>query len=87
MYLATVGLVDAAVARLPVAFIASGGPPVFFLLTDLFILAGWAFDLALRRKIHPAFLGGGLLLILSQPLRLVLSGTTVWKAFADLFLP
>lgn len=86
MLLATIGLLDAAVARLPVAFIASGGPPVFFALADLFILAGWAFDLARRRRIHPAFLWGGLLLILSQPLRLVLGGTAAWKGFADLFL-
>ena len=87
MLLATIGLLDAAVARLPVAFIASGGPPVFFALADLFILAGWAFDLARRRRIHPAFLWGGLLLILSQPLRLVLGGTAAWKGFADLFMP
>ena len=87
MFLATVALIDAAVARIPLRFIAVGGPPVFFALTDLFILAGWAWDWSLRRRIHPAFAWGGGLLILSQPLRLAISGSAPWLGFANLFLP
>ena len=86
MLLALIGLLDAAIARIPLHFIQTGGPPVFFALTDLFIFAGFAFDLITRRKIHPAFVWGGIALILSQPLRLVIGGTDLWKGFADLFL-
>jgi hypothetical protein len=86
MFLATIALIDAAIARIPLKFIAGGGPPVFFGLTDLFILAGWAWDWSLRRRIHPAFAWGGGILILSQPLRLAISGTAPWLRFADLFL-
>lgn len=87
MLIATISVIDAAVARIPLDFIRNGGPPVFFGLTDLFIFIGWGYDLATRRKIHPAFLWSGLVLILSQPFRLMISGTAAWKAFADLFLP
>ncbi len=87
MLLATLSIIGAAIARIPLGFIERGGPPVFFGLTDLFLLAGWAHDLLTRRRIHPAFLWGGLALVLSQPLRLVLGGTGLWLRFADLFLP
>jgi len=86
MFVATVALLDAAIARIPLKFIAAGGPPVFFGLTDLFILIGWAWDFLSHRKIQPAFLWAGGLLILSQPVRLALSGTAPWLRFADLFL-
>ena len=81
MLLASVNLMTAAIARWPFAILA-GGPPVFFGLTDVFILvlAGW--DLATRRRLHPATLWGGLAILVSQPLRLALSGTAAWLACA-----
>ena len=42
-----------------------------------------AYDLVSRRRLHPAYLCGGLLIIASQPLRLMISGTPAWLAFAD----
>ena len=36
------------------------GPPGFFGLTDLFIVAMLVYDLATRRKVHPATIWGGL---------------------------
>jgi hypothetical protein len=87
MLLASLSIIGAAIARIPLGFIERGGPPVFFGLTDLFLLAGCAYDLITRRRIHPAFLWGGLALVLSQPLRLVLGGTGLWLRFAGLFLP
>ena len=49
--------------------------------TDLFIVA-WAYDLVAWKHIHPATLWGGLLIVASQPLRLMISGTPAWLAFA-----
>jgi hypothetical protein len=58
------------------------GPPAFFGLTDLFIVAMLVYDLATRRKVHPATIWGGLVVVASQPLRLMISGTPAWLAFA-----
>ena len=80
MLLATIGLLPAAIARLP--FVLGAGPLVFFALTDLFVAAGWAYDLKARGRVHPAFLWGGLFLIGSQPLRLAIARTDAWVAFA-----
>ena len=81
MLLASVNLLAAGIARWPFAMMA-GGPPVYFGLEDLFIVALAAWDFRSRGRLHPATLWGGLAIIVSQPLRLVLSGTTAWLAFA-----
>jgi hypothetical protein len=80
LLLATISLLTAAIARLP--HVLPAGPLAFFGLTDLFVVACLAYDLVVRGRIHPAFIWGGLLLVLSQPLRLLLAGTDAWLAFA-----
>ena len=35
-----------------------------------------------RRRVHPATIWGGLLIVVSPPLRLTISGTPAWTAFA-----
>jgi hypothetical protein len=81
MTLATISLMSAPIARLPFALLKAG-PPAFFGLTDLFIVAILVYDLATRRRVHPATIWGGLLIMASQPLRLMISGTPAWMAFA-----
>ncbi len=81
MLLATMNLLAAAVARWP-GVITVGAPPLFFGLTDLFLVALVAWDFASRGRLHPVTLWGGLLLVVSQPLRLVISGTPAWMDFA-----
>ena len=83
MLLATISLMTAAVARWPVPLLQQFGLPAFFGVTDLFVLAAIAYDFLARRRVHPAYVWGGLLIIASQPLRLVMSGTASWLAFAD----
>lgn len=80
MTLGTIALTSAPIARLP--FVRPLGPPGFFGLTDLFIVAMLVYDLATRRKVHPATIWGGLVILASQPLRLMISGTPAWLAFA-----
>lgn len=82
MLLATITLLPAAVARIPVGFIETGGPLVFFGLTDLFILPMIVFDIVTRGRPHRATLLGGALLVISHPLRLVVGGTSAWISFA-----
>lgn len=80
MLLATISILGAAVARLP--GLAALGPPAFFGLTDLFIVAIGVWDWRTRGRLHPLTLWGGLALIVSQPLRLAVMGTEGWLAFA-----
>lgn len=80
MFLATVAVLTAAIARLP--YVLPLGPPAFFGLTDLLIVAAAAFDRWARGRIHPALFWGGLVLVLSQPLRLFISGTDTWLRIA-----
>jgi len=81
MLLASVNLLAAGIARWPFAMMQAG-PPMYFGLSDLFIVALGAWDLASRGRLHPVTLWGGLAIVVSQPLRLVLSGTEGWLAFA-----
>lgn len=80
MLLATLLLLPAALARWP--GVMQLGPLGFFGLADLFVLALAGWDLRSRGRLHPVTLVGGLVLILSQPLRLAVSGTEPWLAFA-----
>ena len=80
MTLATIALMSAPIARLPL--VRGAGPLAFFGLTDLFIVAMLVYDLVTRRKVHPATIWGGLVIVVSQPFRLMISGTPAWLAFA-----
>ena len=81
MTLGMIALTSAPIARLHFPVLPPG-PPTFFGLTDLFIVAMLVYDLATRRRVHPATIWGGLLIVASQPLRLMISGTPAWLAFA-----
>jgi hypothetical protein len=82
MLLAAINLLTPAIARIPLSFIANGGPLAFFGLTDLCLLAFVAYDTFKHRRLHPVFLWGSILIIALQPLRLLLAGTNVWMNFA-----
>lgn len=79
--LATISLLGAAFVRWPLAIVANG-PRAFFGATDLFIVAGLVHDLLSQRRLHPANIWGGLLIVASQPLRLAIASTDAWLAFA-----
>lgn len=82
MLLAFASLLAAAVARLP--GVIALGPIGFYGLAILPVLtAGILYDWASRRKVHPVYLWGGALLVVSVPARLLLSKTSSWLAFAD----
>ncbi|HUS19408.1 MAG TPA: hypothetical protein VMZ25_07140 [Terriglobales bacterium] len=81
MVLAYVSIMAAPVARMP--GVMPLGPLGFFGLAFVFALAGVAYDLVSRGRIHRAYLWGAPLLAASVPLRLMISGTEAWKAFAQ----
>ena len=82
MLLATALLLDAAAARIPLGFIETGGIVVAFVICDCFILLTAAYDFATLRRVHPATLISGAIIIGSQVLRLAISGTAAWHGFA-----
>ncbi|MGH9794384.1 MAG: hypothetical protein ACRD5G_06405 [Candidatus Acidiferrales bacterium] len=81
MLLAYISIVVAAVARLP--GVIPLGPYGFFGFTTIFLIIAIIYDAMSRRRVHPVYIWGGLLFVLSVPLRLMLSGTPAWRAFAD----
>jgi uncharacterized membrane protein YozB (DUF420 family) len=81
MLLATIALLTPAIARLG-RLIGPGGPPVAITGTCLFVVACLLYDRAAHGRVHPAFLWGGLFLMLSLPVRFAIGGTDVWLSFA-----
>jgi hypothetical protein len=81
MFIATVAMLDPAIARMPFAFLG-WHPLISSTCADLFWVALAVFDLARLRRVHRATLGGGILLCASQPLALFLGETGAWQRFA-----
>lgn len=77
--LATFSVLTPAIARL--SFVHQR-PPVALALTLLFLLAAVAYDLRTRRRVHPAYVWGGLLLLLSGPLRIAIAHSHAWQGVA-----
>jgi hypothetical protein len=80
MFLSSVSVLSAAIARLP--HFLPLGPLVFFGAADLFIVAMAIHDWRSRGRVHAATLWGGLFLVVSQGVRLAVSGTAAWLEFA-----
>ena len=84
MLMAYISIIVAAVARIP--GVLPLGPPGFFGFTAIFILIGIAYDWYSRRRIHPVYLWGGGIFVLSVPLRLMIAGTAPWHRLADFLI-
>ncbi len=84
MLLAYVSIVTAALARLP--GMLPLGPPAFFGLSLLFVVAGAIYDRVSRGRIHRAYLWGGALIVVSIPVRLAISSTAAWRALAQMLI-
>lgn len=84
MLVAYVALMAAPMARFP--GVLPLGPLAFYGLAFIFLFAGVIYDWVSRRRVHPAYVWGGGLLVLSVPLRLALSGTAAWKSFAEFLI-
>ena len=79
LLVATIVLLAPAIARLP----HMGPPPVFFALTDIFLLALIAYDFYQRGRVHRATWIGAALLIGSQAFPMTIGMTPQWQAFAN----
>jgi len=86
MLLASIAMIEAAVARWPFDLIAQPSPApglgTFELVTCLFLLPLVAWDLVSRGRLHPVTLWGGLALVATLLLRMPLASTQAWQGFA-----
>lgn len=85
MLLASINILDAAVSRWPLTIINTS-PWAYFLVTDVFVVAAVGYDLASRRRIHPAYVWGGLLMLVGQFTRDLVGHTAAWHAIARLLI-
>ena len=76
MLLATIAMLPPAFARL--RWLGGGGPPFAIGGTSLLVFICMAWDRRAQGHIHPAFLWGGGLLVLSLPLRFALARSDTW---------
>ena len=76
MLLGTIALLPPAIARW--VLLLGLGPPVVFALATLFVVPLVVWDVKTRGGLHPVTLWGGLLLVLSGPLRLLVARTDGW---------
>jgi hypothetical protein len=83
MLIATISLVGAAMARVT-GTPGAGGPPVFFGVPDLLLVAGMIYDRRTRGAVHPAYKWGAGFVVASQIGRLALLKTAAWMVVARL---
>lgn len=90
MLLATIDLIGPAIARMAQhssrPLFAEHFPMWAFAGMMLFIAVSAVYDLATRRRVHPAYLWGAAILTASGPIRFSLGGTAAWLAFVDWLL-
>jgi hypothetical protein len=81
MLLATLSLLDAAVARWPIPGIGDA-PLAQYAITDAFIVAAMLYDFASRRSVSSVYVWGGLAIVVEQWARDALGATAVWQSLA-----
>lgn len=82
MLLACLSILSPGIVRIPLHFIRHGGVFALFGLLDLCLIVCVAVDTLYHRRVHPAFLWGGLLIVASGPLSVALGTTAAWMHFA-----
>jgi hypothetical protein len=82
MLLATISILDAAVARLPFDIFRTSSW-AYLPATDILLAVAILYDIASRRTVHPVYLWGGLLLVIEQALRIPVGETAAWQALAS----
>jgi hypothetical protein len=84
MLCATIAILAPALGRLPFIlgrFIRQSNPLVASGLADLGFVACILYDWVSRKRVHPAYIWGGLFVVLTQVLRAALAGTAFWLSF------
>lgn len=80
--LTIIGMLPPAVGRFPFEPFVSGGPIVFFGVPAVIVIGLLIFDRWQVGRLNRAFAAGAALLVASYPVRIFLSETDAWLAFA-----
>jgi hypothetical protein len=83
MLLTAINFLPPAIARFPIPGLLDLGPIVFLGVPTLIMIFAVIYDRVHTGKLNKVFVFGSLLLFISYPLRLMISGTDVWLAFAN----
>ncbi|HEY2846493.1 MAG TPA: hypothetical protein VGI80_01675, partial [Pyrinomonadaceae bacterium] len=83
MLLTAINFSAAAIARFPIPGWLALGPIVFFGIPTLILIFAVTYDRLQNGKFNNVFVYGSLLLFISYPLRIAISGTDAWLAFAN----
>lgn len=83
MLVATISILPAAIARILFLFGVQDVLIPAFVLADVLLVGCILYDSVVSRRLHRAWLWGGLLVILSFPLRLMIAPTAAWQSFAQ----
>jgi hypothetical protein len=86
MLVATLNLLPAAISRIQLDFIQSGGLLTVFGLPDLFIVVCVACDTLRHRRLNPAFAWGALFSIVWPAVAILMGGTSAWGHFTNWLL-
>lgn len=86
MVLASLSIWGPAISRLPLHFIEAGSLWTSIAVGDACVLACVAVDSVRIRKLSPAFLWGGLLILCSHPLLIWIGNTLTWSRMATWLL-
>ena len=82
MLIAMISILPAGIARWPMTPASARNPLFFFGVADLLLIACAVYDWRKSGRFHQAWMWGGVLVIASQPLRIMFAGTAVWMSFA-----
>ena len=82
MLLATISLLAPAAARISTLLLGHVSPAFPLFITLGFVAWCWIDDKRRLGQVHRAYLIGGVLLMISLPLRFLLTRSTAWEAFA-----
>lgn len=80
MLIATIAIAEAAIARWPLPIMMTGSWSSM-LVTEAMLLAVIAYDTAANKRLHPAMLWGGLLILASHVIRPVVGPSAAWENF------
>ena len=83
MLVIAIGLLPPALGRFPINGIQSLGPLFFFGVPTLLMIFAIAYDRFQNGKFNKVLIYASLFLIASYPLRILISGTDAWLAFAN----
>jgi len=82
MILTAINFMPPALARIHLSVFDALGPLAFFGIPTLITIGLLVYDTRRNGKLNKVFLAGAMLLIVSYPLRLAISGTDAWISFA-----